>query len=135
MALRFFPKAGQILICDFKGFTPPEMVKCRPVMIISPKLPYRSEIATVVPISTTEPKHGLPFVVKLSKNYHPQENDTYPCWAKCDMVMNIAINRLDGFKIGRRKYVLPEASAEDLKAVQLGVLHGLGLFDIAKMHQ
>ena len=73
MPLKFFPKAGQIFVCDFSKFKEPEMTKWRPVIVISPKLPYRSEIATIVPISLTEPKHALPFVVRLSKNYHPDE--------------------------------------------------------------
>jgi len=80
------------------------MVKVRPAIVVSPRLPYRSEIVTVVPISTTAPHHELPFVVKLSKNYHPLEADALNCWAKCDMIMNIARWRLEGFKVGRRKW-------------------------------
>jgi hypothetical protein len=34
----------------------PEMVKPQPVIIISPRLPYRSEIVAIVPVSTTA--HG-----------------------------------------------------------------------------
>ena len=102
------------------------MVKARPIIVISPKLPYRSDIVTIVPISTTAPKHDLPFVVRLSKNYHPEETDDLPCWAKCDMVLNIALRRLDGFRIGRRKWANPQATGEDLQAVRAGVIHGLG---------
>jgi mRNA interferase MazF len=127
MPLQYHPRAGQILVCDFRGFEAPEMIKTRPVMIVSPKLPYRSGIVTVVPISTTEPKHELPFVVRLSKNYHPQESDDHPCWAKCDMVMNLGINRLEGFKVGRRKWENPQATGGDLAAVKVGVIHGLGM--------
>lgn len=129
MPLNFYPRAGQILICDFKGFLEPEMVKVRPVVVISPKLPYRAEIVTVVPISTTAPRHEYPFVVRLSKNYHPKELDDFPCWAKCDMVMNIARHRLDGFKVGRRKYVNPQMDGHDLQAVRAGVMHALGFSD------
>lgn len=103
------------------------MVKARPVMIVSPKLPYRSEIVSVVPISTTPAKHDLPFVVKLSKNYHPLEQDDLPCWAKCDMLMNISRARLEGFKIGRRKWDCPQSSGDDLEAVKCGVIHGLSM--------
>lgn len=108
------------------------MVKVRPIIVVSPKLPYRAEIVTVVPISTTAPKHEMPFCVRLSKNYHPQESDDLPCWAKCDMVMNIAKWRLDGFKVDRRKYVNPQATGEDLDAVRHGVVHGLGLNALLK---
>ncbi|WP_367277337.1 type II toxin-antitoxin system PemK/MazF family toxin [uncultured Roseobacter sp.] len=124
--LSFHPRAGQVLICDFKGFVKPEMVKSRPVIVVSPRLPHRSEIVAVVPISLTAPVHGLPFCVKLSKNYHPDEDDGLPCWAKCDMLMNIGLWRLEGFKIGRRKWATPQASSGDLEAVRKGVLYGLG---------
>ncbi len=127
MSIQFFPRAGQILVCDFSGFQEPEMCKVRPIIVVSPRLPYRAEIVTVVPISTTEARHDLPFVVRLSKNYHPEEEDDLPCWAKCDMVMNIARWRLDGFKVGRRKWETPQATGDDLEAVRRGVIHGLGM--------
>ena len=132
MPINFFPRAGAILVCDFSGFREPEIVKVRPVIVISPKLPYRSEIVTVVPISLTPPKHELPFNVRLSLNYHPEEEDDLPCWAKCDLVANVAKTRLNGFKVGRRKYELPTATDEDLQAVRAGVLHGLGMGDLLK---
>lgn len=113
-------------MCDFSGFKVPEMVKPRPVMVVSPRLPHRSNIVAVVPISLTAPIHDLPFCVKLSKNYHPSSDDDLDCWAKCDMIMNLGLWRLDGFKVGRRRYENPQCSAEDLHAVKLGVLHGLG---------
>ena len=127
MPIQFYPRAGQILVCDFSGFLPPEMCKVRPVIVVSPRLPHRSEIVTVVPISTTAPTHDLPFVVNLSKNYHPGEADDLPCWAKCDMVMNIGRFRLDGFKVGRRRWENPQATGDDLEAVRQGVIHGLGM--------
>ena len=133
MALGFFPRAGQVYVCDFSRFKPPEMTKHRPVIIISPKLPYRSQIATIVPISTSEPTHKLPFVVQLSKNYHPNESDDLPCWAKCDMVMNIALDRLNAFKVGRRKYFYPTLIPEDLQAVREGVVIGLGMGHLLKV--
>jgi len=94
MPLGFFPRAGQVFVCDFGSFEAPEMTKKRPVIVISPRLPYRSEIVTIVPISTTAPKHDLPFVVRLSQNYHPTEPRDMPTWAKCDMVTNLALHRL-----------------------------------------
>lgn len=119
-------------MCDFKGFVEPEMVKVRPVMVISPKLPYRSEIAAIVPISLSAPRRDLPYVVKLSKNYHPKESDNLPCWAKCDLVMNIGLYRLEGFKIGRRQWATPQATPEDLHAVRSAVLHGLGVHNFGQ---
>lgn len=126
MPLPFHPKPGHVLVCDFRGFHPPEMVKIRPVMIVSPRLPFRSGLVAVVPISLTAPRHTLPFVVRLSHNYHPTERDDLPCWAKCDMIVNISTDRLAGFKVGRRRWVTPRATRDDLRAVRHGVLHGLG---------
>ena len=38
MTLGFHPNAGDIVICDYAtGFKPPEMVKVRPVVVISPR--------------------------------------------------------------------------------------------------
>lgn len=96
-------------------------------MVISPRLPHRGEIVSVVPISLTPPNHTLPFVVRLSKNYHPEEPDDLPCWAKCDMLLNIGRHRLDGFKVGRRRWETPHATGDDLAAVKRGVIHGLGM--------
>jgi len=94
MPLGFYPRAGQIFVCEFSGFRVPEMVKPRPIIVISPRLPYRSEIVAIVPISTTPPRHNLPFCYRLSKNYHPEAPDELPCWAKADMLMNVGIYRL-----------------------------------------
>lgn len=71
--------------------------------------------------------HDLPFVYKLSKNYHPNERDDLDCWAKCDMVMNISRDRLDGFKVGRRQWEIPQMLPADLNGVRCGILHGLGM--------
>ena len=127
MPLAHHPRAGQILVCNFEGFKVPEMVKVRPVMVISPRLPQRNDIVTVVPISLTAPTHNLPFNVRLSKNYHPNEADDLACWAKCDMIMNLGTWRLEGFKVDRRRWETPQATGEDLRAVRHGVLWGLGM--------
>jgi uncharacterized protein YifN (PemK superfamily) len=126
MGLSFYPHPGHILVCDFHGFREPEIVKVRPVMIVSSRLPYRSELATVVPISLTPPKNEVSYVVRLSCNYHPKEKDDLPCWAKCDLLANVALSRLDRFKVDRRKYLAPKASDDDLSAVRAGVIAALG---------
>jgi mRNA interferase MazF len=127
MSLNFHPRAGQAVMCDFTGFNVPEMVKPRPVVVVSPRLPNRAEIVAVVPISLTAPIKPTLYKVRLSKNYHPQEPDDLACWAACDMVMNLGLYRLAGFKIGRRKWAWPQMTGDDLIAVKRGVLRGLGL--------
>jgi uncharacterized protein YifN (PemK superfamily) len=127
MAITFYPRMGQVLVGDFSDLSEPEMTKMRPVIIVSPRLPYRSSLVAVVPISLTPPKHSLPFCYRLSRNYHPSEPDELASWAKADMVMNIAIRRLNGFKMGRRKWEIPNLSSSDLHGVRHAVLCGLGL--------
>lgn len=119
--IKFFPRAGQIYVCDFDGFREPEMVKKRPVIVVSPRLPHRSEIAAIVPISTTEPRHDLPFCYRLSRNYHPNEGDDVPCWVKADMLMNVGIWRLSAFKTGRRTYAYPTLSQAEQFCAALGL--------------
>ncbi len=80
-----------------------------------------------MPVSLTAPSKEYPFHVRLSKNYHPQEDDGLACWAKCDLLMNVSIARLNGFKIGRRKWAHPQISGNDLRAVRHGILHALGM--------
>lgn len=127
MALPFYPRMGQVLVADFSDLKEPEMTKIRPVIIVSPRLPHRPELVAVVPISLTAPRHELPFVYRLSRNYHPEEPDDLPCWVKADMVMNVAMRRLSGFKVGRRKWEFPQLSGDDLLAVRRAVMCGLGL--------
>jgi len=59
MSLEFYPDYGTVLICDFStGFQPPEMVKKRPVVIVSPRKRYNAETVTIVPLST-RPPHAI----------------------------------------------------------------------------
>jgi uncharacterized protein YifN (PemK superfamily) len=127
VTLKFHPRAGQLFIADFSDLNAPEITKVRPAIIISPRLPYRSELVAVVPVSTTAPAHSLPFVWKLSKNYTPWGDSAVACWAKCDLVMTVSLRRLSAFKVDRRKYVYPTLTPEDLAGVRKGVLAGLGL--------
>ncbi len=108
------------------------MTKLRPVIVVSPKLPYRSNIVAIVPISLTPPHRQMPYHFQLSKNYHPEEPKDLPCWAKADMVMNLSIERLRAFKTGRRTYTYPTLSAEDLLGVRKALLCGLGLDRLVK---
>ncbi len=127
MGLKFYPRAGQIFVGDFRDLHAPEITKTRPVIVISPKLPYRSELVAIVPISTTPPRRDLPFVFRLSRNYTPWGDADAISWAKCDLVMNVALTRLSAFKTGRRKYEYPTLSPEDLAGVRRAALAGLGL--------
>ena len=62
MTIREHPPAGSILMCDFtSGFRPPEMVKVRPVVVISPKIAARPGLCTIVALSTTAPDPVMPY--------------------------------------------------------------------------
>ena len=126
MTLSFYPHAGMMLFCDFKGSIDPEINKKRPVIVVSPRLPNRAGLCTIVPTSTTEPRNIQPYQVLLSKNYHPKEKDDVPVWAKCDLVANVSIERLDRFRVSRAKFIVPKVTAEDLASVRQGVLAALG---------
>ncbi|MBY4894530.1 type II toxin-antitoxin system PemK/MazF family toxin [Rhodobacteraceae bacterium N5(2021)] len=126
MPLKFHPRAGALLVADFRGFEPPEICKRRPVVVVSPRLPNRGDLVAVVPTSTTAPIKQLPYHVKLSQNYAPWDAPDDGVWAKCDLLMNISLKRMDGFKVGKRKWITPAISAADLENVRAGVLAALG---------
>src|ERR1700749_3446597 len=98
--LRYQPKPGSIVKCNFKGFIAPEIIKNRPVVVIhshktNPKL------VTIVPLSAT-----IPAVIK---KYHHEldvsvETSLLPflknikAWFKCDLVYVVSIERMDRLK-------------------------------------
>lgn len=105
MALRFHPKPGVVLRCDFStGFQPPEMVKARPVVVISPSLKGRDGLVTVVPLSSTPRTQVQNYHFQLPRNCLPQlgafqQKDS---WVKGDMVYTVAMGRLDLYRLNKR---------------------------------
>ncbi len=56
MSISFPVARSTILLSDYgTGFREPEMVKRRPVVVMSHRLPHRDHLCTVVPLSTTPP--------------------------------------------------------------------------------
>ncbi|MEI6730857.1 MAG: type II toxin-antitoxin system PemK/MazF family toxin, partial [Pseudomonadota bacterium] len=49
MAIKYHPNPGTVLTCDFSGMIEPEMIKERPVVVISPRLCSRTGLCTIVP--------------------------------------------------------------------------------------
>lgn len=135
MGIKFPVGVGTILLCDYDrgGFQPPEMVKKRPAIVISPRLPHRDSLCTVVPISSEQPKHDVDYVVRLE--FAPPLPDPFSyrvTWAKCDMLATVSFSRLDLFhterdQYGRRKYLHPKLSEAQLEHIKYGVLCALGL--------
>lgn len=84
-----------MLICDFRGYEVPEMIKVRPVVVIR-KHKTNSLLVTVVPLSTTAPDRILDHHLELQSHL---QGASPVCWAKCDMVATVSLSRLDRIKV------------------------------------
>jgi uncharacterized protein YifN (PemK superfamily) len=118
-----------MLLCDFAtGFRPPEMVKMRPVVILSRD--YRNwQTCSVVPLSTVVPveRRGTTHELPASKYLFLNAST----WAKCDMVTSVSRERLfllrdpvSGRGIDSRRTTIDEC---DLLAIRRGVALALGM--------
>ena len=124
MPLLYQPKPGSIVICDFRGYVAPEMVKTRPVVVLA-KSPTHPQLLTVVPISTTQPVPALACHIQLTTS--PIPGNVVTCWAKCDMVATVALSRLDRVKVGHRQYDVPTLNPAELTAIKAAVAAALGV--------
>lgn len=125
MPITFHPRPGTILVCDFRGFIAPEMIKLRPIVIISPHHIQRPGLYTVVPLSQTPPNPHEPYHVHFPHTPVPGEHG--PCWAKCDMVVSVSVDRLDRKKVGRGDYRVVNIKQSELDAILAGVKYSLGI--------
>lgn len=92
--LRFQPKEGSIVFCNYKGFSKPEMVKNRPVIIVH-KHRSNSKLVAVVPISTTKASNEQNFHIELDAGFSLINLDGKQSWIKCDMINVVSIERLN----------------------------------------
>ncbi len=136
MPIQFLPNQRVIVLCDYAagGFQHPEMVKRRPAIVLTGRLPHRDNLCAVVPMSGSEPEHSVPYVVRIElASPLPKPFDETVWWVKCDMVATVGFARLDYFRDGRsadgkRKYQTGlRVSEEHFAAVRAGVLCGLGM--------
>ena len=136
MAITFHPRPGQILMCDFtKGFREPEMVKVRPVVVLTPDIAGRSGLVTVVGLSSVAPKPARSFHCVLPKSSLPMlgEFQSKETWVKGDMIYAVGFDRLDLIKIGKRgadgkrQYFKSRLGRERMREIYGCVLHGLNL--------
>jgi uncharacterized protein YifN (PemK superfamily) len=124
--LAFHPDRGAILICHYgppSAFQPPEMLKARPVVVISPRRRL-GQIVSVVPLSSAAPVQAEPWHRQLSVGAYPPARG--PMWAKCDMVAAVALGRLDRVKHAGRFQAF-QMPAADLTAIIEGVKAALGI--------
>ena len=135
MSILYPVSPGTLLLCDYAlgGFAPPEMVKRRPAIVVSPRLPYRDGLCAVVPLSTTPPERELNYVIKIDLDPTlPAPFDSPVMWAKCDMIATVGFERLDLFRSGRdqqgkRKYLTRKINPDVFEQILSGVRSGLGI--------
>ena len=131
MSLPYFPHQGEILICDFDDLAVgAEMVKRRPVVVVSRHETHRRKLCTVVPISTTAPSpqrgwhHPIPHVTVTGWQANA------PMWIKCDMLATVSFERLNKPYLKTRtgrKHVTHRLADADIAAVAQCIRYYLGL--------
>ncbi|MBX4895424.1 type II toxin-antitoxin system PemK/MazF family toxin [Rhizobium bangladeshense] len=140
MTLQFPPKPGTIVICDYQtGFKEPEMVKERLAVVMSPRLPHRDNLCTVVPLSSTVPSHHTLYQVRIElpmEAPHPYQGKFK--WAKADMMATVGYGRLSlpytgrDRTSGKRKYLQIILVEEEMAKVRASLLFALGLGHLTK---
>ena len=134
MTVKFHPQPGTIVRVDLnEGFRSPEMVKRRPAIILSPELPGRPRLCTVVPLSTTDPKviRSFHYLLTLDPPL-PQPYDSKEMWVKGDVVLTVAFHRLRFLNAGkdddgRRIYDIRQLEDAEFAEIQRCVMRGLGM--------
>lgn len=115
-----------VLSCDFKGYISPEIVKTRPVVVISPTALPRHGLFTVIPLSTTPPDPIEEYHYLLKGN--PIVGSTQRLvWAKCDLVASVCRERLDRIKIARGRYDIGHVSMEQVNLMRLAAARSFGI--------
>lgn len=139
MAIKEHPQPGTILMCNFDGtFREPEMVKPRPVVVLTPKIEARHALCTVVCLSTTAPEQEMPYHCQIDiRPPMPGKFQSKGVWVKGDMVYAVGFHRLDLIRLGKdrsgkRIYRMDVLSREQMAEVRRCVLHGLGLSTLTK---
>lgn len=127
------PQPGTIVRVDLnEGFRRPEIRKRRPAIVLSPPLPSRQGLCTIVPISTDRPKPFCRHHLTLNMDPPlPEPFDSPVCWVKGDIVLTVAFHRLRlifaEWQGGQRVYDVRVLDPDTFKAVQNCVRAGLGL--------
>ena len=133
MAICYHPKRGTILICDFHGFKTPEMIKRRPVVVISPQMKNRPGLCTVIPLSKTAPVPKMPYHYRFYLNpVLPSPYDSPYQWVKGDMIYSLSFARLNLPSNGRdangkRNYIVRVIDSCVMNEIENCVKMGLGI--------
>ena len=133
LTVTIHPVPGTILRVDLSdGFRPPEMVKRRPAIVLSPPIPGRPLLCTIVPLSTTAPRPVLPHHMQITLDPPlPAPYSAPTMWVKGDIVLTVAFHRLRllfaGDEGGQRVYDVRILDPETMENVRNCVRAGLGL--------
>jgi uncharacterized protein YifN (PemK superfamily) len=133
----FHPGYGIVLYCDFSHQAVPEMVKSRPVVVLSRKN-ANLKLCTVVPLSGTEPDPVQPWHHRMDFS-----SPTIPAclkgndwWAKCDCLATVSFARLDRIRAGKcpntgkRLFASPRVCTRDEIGIKMGIVSHLGMSDL-----
>ncbi len=139
MPIKEHPQKGSILLCNFnQGFQVPEMVKRRPVIIVSPRIKGRPGLCTIVALSTTEPVPKMPYhaLIDIIPPL-PECFESKGLWIKGDRVNSVGFHRLDFIRVGRnsagkRDYYYTTISKSQMLTVKECILNALGLANLTK---
>lgn len=108
------------------------MVKRRPAVVVSPPIIGRTQLCTIVPLSTTPPDPVLAHHLEITMNPPlpaPYSNPTM--WLKGDIVLTVAFHRLrllfQRQNGGQRIYDIRVLDDQTFAEVQQCVRAGLGL--------
>lgn len=140
MTLQYPPQIGDILLCDYPEWSElgdlekGEMQKRRMVVVLHNRLPYRSGLATVIPLSTSAPRAEVQYQCKVVFEKSPPEPFTGLIkWAKADMLNTVSYERLslpyDGRceETSRRKYVKMRLSKDQMRDIRRALCVALGM--------
>lgn len=131
--IHYHPNRGEVLLCNYSGFKAPEMVKIRPVIIISPRFRSRKNLCTVIPLSTTMPKPIEDYHMQIAfPRRLPEPFNAEFHWVKTDMINTVSLDRLSLIRCGKlptgqRKYYQEKATPEQLKQIEKRILISLGI--------
>ena len=124
MGLTFQPKPGMVLICDFRGFEPPQMVKRRPVVVRAANRD-NAQLVTVIPLSRTRPWRPQVWHYRLVRPLNPLDIEA-PVRAKCDLVSTVSTSRLALVHIEGARYGPLRMQTSDFIAVHRAAVAALG---------
>jgi uncharacterized protein YifN (PemK superfamily) len=136
MALFHPPRVGAVILCMFPDeLAAPEMIKTRPVVVVSPRITGRHDLATIVPLSTKEPAPFLSHHCEIPIRLMPKslQSEATRVWAKCDMLYTFSLERFDRFKAGRdratgkRLYEVGQLELVQIIEIRRCIAAGLGI--------